>query len=835
MRGTLRVYLGCAPGVGKTYAMLDEGHRREARGTDVVVAYVETHGRQHTAAKLEGLEVVPRRGLQYKGSDFEEMDLDAVLIRGPQVALVDELAHTNIPGSRHDKRWRDVEELLAAGIDVVTTVNVQHLESLNDVVEAITGVPQRETVPDAVVRAADQIELVDMSPESLRRRMAHGNVYAPEKVDAALGNYFRVGNLTALRELALVWLAGNVDDRLQRYREEHGIDRGWETRERIVVALTGGPEGEVLLRRAARIAARGTGGELLAVHVARSDGLAGEGVAGLAAQRTLLESLGGSYHSVVGDDVPAAILDFARSVDATQVVIGASRRGPLAAALTGPGTGGTITRLSGSIDVHVVSHDYVGRRRLLPPVTGGLSTRRRVAGLVVAIVLLGGLTAISAALRSDLSLSSDLLLFLLAVVVVSLVGGFWPALAAALVGSLLVNYFLVPPVHTLTIDRPENLLSLLVFLLVAASVSRVVDLAATRSAQAARAGAEAETLSALAGSVLRGEDAVPALLQRLQETFAMSSVALLRRAEDRSWTSVASVGTGPVGRPEDADADVAVGDDLVLALGGRTLKASDQRLLAAFAAQVVVAYRQRQLVAVAAEAEPLAASARLRTALLNAVSHDLRTPLAAAKAAVSSLREPDVAWSAGDERELLANADTALDRLTELVTDLLDLSRLEADALPVSLRPVFLDDVVSRALDHLDVSSGAVVIDVPDSLPAVSADPGLLARVVANIVQNALRHAPSVTPVRLSASEHGGVVELRVIDRGPGIPETRRERAFAAFQREDERGGPGVGLGLAIARGFTEAMHGELRMEDTPGGGLTLVVALPAEKARVPA
>ena len=281
-RGRLRIYLGAAPGVGKTYAMLGEGHRRAERGTDVVVGFVETHGREHTAEMLDGLEVVPRRELTYRDAAFTEMDVDAVLARRPEVALVDELAHTNVPGSRNEKRWQDIEELLDAGIDVISTVNIQHLESLNDVVEKITGVPQRERVPDAVVRAADQVELVDMAPEALRRRMAHGNVYAAEKVDAALGNYFRVGNLTALRELALLWTADKVDEALQGYRAQHDIEGTWETRERVVVALTGGPEGETLIRRAARIAARSSGGDLLAVHVTRSDGLTGASPADLA-------------------------------------------------------------------------------------------------------------------------------------------------------------------------------------------------------------------------------------------------------------------------------------------------------------------------------------------------------------------------------------------------------------------------------------------------------------------------------------------------------------------------------------------------------------------------
>src|SRR6201996_6393432 len=295
--------------------MLSEGHRRAERGTDVVVVFAEAHARPQTAALLDGLEVVPRRKLSYRGSEWEEMDTDAVLARRPQIALVDELAHSNVPGSRHEKRWQDVAELLDSGIDVISAVNVQHLESVSDVVEQITGVPQRETVPDAVVRAADQVELVDMTAEALRRRMAHGNIYPPEKIDAALNNYFRAGNLSALRELALLWLADKVDEGLQRYREVHDIQSTWEARERVVVALTGGPEGEQLIRRAARIAARSVNGagDLLAVYVTRSDGLTGGDAGTLAAQRRLTESLGGSYHQVVGDDVPAALLAFARA------------------------------------------------------------------------------------------------------------------------------------------------------------------------------------------------------------------------------------------------------------------------------------------------------------------------------------------------------------------------------------------------------------------------------------------------------------------------------------------------------------------------------------------
>ncbi len=423
--GRLKVYLGAAPGVGKTYRMLDEGRRRAARGAEVVVGFAECHGRPRTEAMLDGLEAVPRARCRYRGGRFEEMDLAAVLARRPQVAIVDEFAHSNVPGDgRNAKRWQDIEVLLAAGIDVVTALNIQHLASLNDVVEKITGVPQHETVPDDVVRRAHQVELVDMPPEGLRRRMAHGNVYAPEKVDAALANYFRPGNLTALRQLALLWVADRVDEALQTYRAEHSIGGVWETRERVVVALTGGPEGDTLVRRAARIAARSAGGDLLAVHVASSDGLAaGVSHASLARQRRLVEDLGGSYHSVVGDGVATTLVEFARAENATQLVLGTSRRGRLERFLTGPGTGETVTELSGDIDVHRVTHERAGRGTLLPSRRRTLSTARLIAGPVAGLVLPVLLTVVLAQVRGTVNLTSEALLFLLAVVGVACIGG----------------------------------------------------------------------------------------------------------------------------------------------------------------------------------------------------------------------------------------------------------------------------------------------------------------------------------------------------------------------------------------------------------------------------
>ncbi|MDP9116774.1 MAG: DUF4118 domain-containing protein [Actinomycetota bacterium] len=839
-RGTLRIYLGAAPGVGKTYAMLDEGQRRASRGADVVVGYVETHERVHTAEQLGDLSVIRRKQVTYRDAQFTEMDVDAILERQPQIALIDELAHTNVDGaSAHHKRWEDVETLRDAGIDVISTLNIQHLESLNDVVQQITGVPQRETVPDAIVRSAEQIELVDMTPEALRRRMAHGNIYPPKKIDAALGNYFRPGNLTALRELALLWLADQVEEGMQRYREQHGITGTWETRERVVVALTGGPEGDALIRRAARIAARTAGGDLLAIHISRSDGLVEAGLAALESQRLLVESLGGTYHSVVGDNVARALLDFARSVDATQIVLGASRRRPWAVALTGPGTSATVTRLSGSIDVHMVSHDYAGQGRSLPSLGYGLTRRRQFAGLLSAASMLAVGTVGLASIRAHLSLAGDLSVYLLIVVVTSLVGGFYPALGAAVAGSLLLNFYFAPPIHTFTIARGDNILALLIFLLVAVLVSRVVDLSARRSSLAARLSAEAEIMSTLAGSLLRGEQALPALLERVQETFSMRSVSLLERANGSlaasgsgPWRILVETGPDAPRRPSEGDACAEIAEARMLVLRGHALPTEDQRVLSAFATQVAVAYRQRELAEAARAVAPLAESERARTALLNAVSHDLRTPIASAKASVSSLRAADVSWSEDDRRELLAAADAALDRLTDLVTNLLDLSRLQAGVLPVLISRVGLDDVVSRALDHAVESRTVIEVEVPSDLPEVSADAGLLERVIANLVQNALRYAPQDIPVRLAGSAHAGRVELRVIDRGPGISRADSDAVFAAFQRLDDTpsSGVGVGLGLAIARGFAEAMGGTVTAEETPGGGATLVVSLAAAK-----
>lgn len=828
-RGELRIYLGAAPGVGKTYAMLGEAHRRLERGTDLVAAVVETHGRRKTAELLEGIETIPPRYVEYRGGCFPELDVAAVLARNPQVVLVDELAHTNTPGSKNPKRWQDVEELLAAGITVISTVNVQHLESLNDVVTQITGIEQQEKVPDEVVRAADQIELVDITPEALRRRLSHGNVYAPERVDAALSNYFRRGNLTALRELALLWLADQVDAALAKYRADNKITDTWEARERVVVAVTGGAESETLVRRASRIASKSSA-ELMVVHVVRGDGLSGVSAPQMGKVRELAASLGATVHTVVGDDVPAALLDFARERNATQLVLGTSRRSRWARIFE-EGIGPAVVQQSGKIDVHMVTHDQARRGFGWATAT---PRQRHIASWLAAVVVPSAICLlIVGALDPILGVSGESALFFIGVLVVALLGGVAPAALSALLSGLLLNYFLVAPRHTFTISEPDSAVTVVVLLLVAVAVAALVDGAASRAREARKASQEAELLTLFAGSVLRGAD-LTTLLERLRETYSQRAVSLLRE-QNGTAEIVACVGTKPCAEVDTADTAIEVGDDeFWLLMAGRKLAARDRRVLSAVAKQAAGLVKQRELTEEASKAAAIAQADELRRSLLSAVSHDLRTPLAAAKAAASSLRSEDIDFSAEDTAELLATIEESVDALTALVGNLLDSSRLSAGVVRPELRRVYLEETVQRAL--LGISKGTtgftregldrVKVEVGDAV--AMADAGLLERVLANLIDNALRYAPD-GPIRVSAGQVADRVLIAVIDEGPGMPRGAEEQLFAPFQRlGDHNTTIGVGLGLSVARGFVEAMGGTISATDTPGGGLTVEIDLAA-------
>jgi two-component system sensor histidine kinase KdpD len=841
-RGELRIYLGAAPGVGKTYAMLGEAHRRLERGTDVVAAVVETHGRAKTAELIEGIEVIPPRFVEYRGGTFPELDVPAVLARHPQVVLVDELAHTNTPGSKNEKRWQDVEELLDAGITVISTVNIQHLESLNDVVAQITGIEQQETIPDSIVRQASQVELIDITPEALRRRLSHGNVYAPERIDAALSNYFRRGNLTALRELALLWLADQVDTALAKYRAENKITDLWEARERVVVAVTGGPESETLVRRASRIASKSSA-ELMVVHVIRGDGLAGVSERRMGKIRELANSLDASLHTVVGDDVPTALLDFARENNATQLVIGTSRR-PRWARIFEEGIGPAIVERSGKIDVHIVTHEESKRVVHL----GSLVPReRRVASWLAALIVPSAVCAVTVTLLDPyLNNAGESALFFVGVLFVGLLGGVAPAALSAVLSGLLLNYYLITPRHSFTIAEPNSAITELVLMMIAVAVAVLVDGATKRTREARRASQEAELLTLFAGSVLRGAD-LETLLERVRETYSQRAVSMLRepseeeRASGRKGYIVACVGKDPCVSVDSADTAIEVGDrdfqEYWMLLAGKKLSTRDRRVLSAVAKQAAGLIRQRELAEEASRTEAIVRADELRRSLLSAVSHDLRTPLAAAKVAVSSLRAEDVAFSAQDTAELLATIEESIDQLTALVGNLLDSSRLAAGVIHPDLRRVYLEETVQRAL--VSIGKGAtgfyrsaidrVKVDVGDAV--AMADAGLLERVLANLIDNALRYAPNCV-VRVNAGRVGDRVLINVIDEGPGIPKGTEDQIFEAFQRlGDHDNTTGVGLGMSVARGFVEAMGGTISAGDTPGGGLTVVVDLAAPQA----
>jgi two-component system sensor histidine kinase KdpD len=825
-RGSLRIYLGAAPGVGKTYAMLSEGHRRRARGSDVVVLLVDPKERPNTEAQIGDLEVLAPSGGRCVGG----VDVPAALRRQPGIALVDDYAASNAPDAPNPKRWMDVEALLAAGIDVITTLNIQHLESLSDVIPTITGTPELQTIPDAVVGRAEQIELVDATPEALRRRMAHGNIYRPERIDGALSHYFRLENLGALRELALEWMAVHADLRLAAYREPRGVVEHWETRERVVVALTGARGGEKLLRRGARMAAR-TNAELVAVHVSADDRPSPVGVAVLDGYRALVADLDGRFVTLQGRDVARSLVAFARSENATQLVLGASRESRWRELVRGSVIKGVL-RETGPIDVHVVSTlDEPATHLELVRARSELSPRRRLAGWLLA---LAGTPLLAFALlplrHGSSSLPTVLLLLLLGTVAVATVGGLRPGVATALIAVGFADWYFVPPIHTWRVAHTRDLVILVSFVVIAVVVSTLTDALARRAAESRRARAEAEALNRLASrSVLAGTNALGELVQEVVETLDVESAAVLVPSED-GWSTVATAGTHPPVAPDAADTVAELAGGSLLALRGAHLSADARRVLNAFVAQLRLAQHQILLQADAASAVGLAEANRLRTALLAAVSHDLRTPLASIKAAATSVLSREVTWSPEAIRGFCETIDVEADRLNHLVGNLLDMSRLQAGVLTASRRSAGIEEATYSAVKSLSRDTTRLDVAVPDSLPPIEVDPALLERSIANVIDNALTWSPEDQRVRVEADSIASHVELRVVDRGPGIPVSQRTSVFLPFQRLGD--GPnaqqhGVGLGLAVARGFVEMVGGELRLEDTPGGGTTAVFTFP--------
>lgn len=814
-RGSLAIYLGYAPGVGKTWAMLNEGRRRRDRGTDVVIALLETHGRERTAMEARDLEAIPC----LPGGPPGRMDIEAVLRRRPQVALVDELAHKSDWEGKQDQRWKDVSLLLEGGVDVISTLNIEHLESLVDVVTQITGAAAGDTIPDAVVRSADRLELIDMAPEALRRRLAHGNIYPPEQIDAALEDYFRLGNLAALRELALLWVADRVDESLERYKDEHGISESWETRERVVVAVAGEVADLERIRRGSRMALRNKG-DLLAVHVQASRRQNRGSTVSLRAQRDLVAGLGGTFHEIGGRDTAAALLAFCRAQRATRLVVGVTS-GSRAVGWPRRSVLSELFRGSHQIDLHVISQGAAPRRR--GPLSGWagrfLVGRRRVAwGL-------GSIVVVAAVTTEPFGVLVQVLAALSGVVAVMLVAGAPPALSAG-AAALGATAVLDSQFPRLVDPSWVSLAGLALAILISAGVaSHGVALA---NLWPQRSQFEAEALARTAAHLQHGGSALDRIVEELRRNLGMESVAVLAPTPG-GWRILSAQGSHPPQSPEEADESVKLSEGLTVALRGQAPNAADQRLLQTTSVLVGVAAEMGRLEREASEAANLVANEGLRGATLAAVSHDLRTPLASIKAAASSLLDGGVRWTAEAEHELLTTISSEADRLGALVGNLLDISRLRAGAVRLTSRPVSLDGVVAGALAGRHDPSGSLRVRVPETLVPVLGDPTLLERAIANVVDNALKWSPPDRPAVLEAGVVRDQVILRVVDHGPGIAPEDRLAVFRPFQRlGDSPRGSGVGLGLAVARGFVSAMGGSLEVEDTPGGGCTMVFRLPA-------
>jgi two-component system sensor histidine kinase KdpD len=803
--------------------MLLEGHRQRRQGVDCVIGFVEPHGRRATQELIEGLEMVPRRYARHRGGLLPEMDVDAVLARRPQLALVDELAHTNAPGSRSPKRWQDVQQLLDAGIDVLTTLNIQHLESLGDVLTEMTGVEQRETVPDAVVRQADELELVDLSPEALRRRMVAGDIYPPDRIDAALSHYFRPGNLTGLRELALLWVADRVDEVLRRYRSEHGITAEWEARERIVVGVSGGPESEGLIRRAARLSTRTPGSDLMAVYVARSDGRLGADSATLATLRSLVEGLGGSWHQVVGADVSSALAQFARHENATQLVIGVSRPSAGWKLLTGREVvSRRLARLDATLDVHVVTDKTPARFATRLPQLRGVSPRRRVRSLVLMAVLLPAVTILLALARSQLSLPSDLLVYLLVIVLIAMVGGWYPGLVAAVASVAAADFFLTPPLHSFQVALASNVVALVVYVAVAVLVSWTVEVSARRRRLAARSSAEAAVLTSMAEALLRGEGELPRLLELVRETFGLDGLSVLERRTAAShgqpgdkggWVVTASCGNRPPELPEQATVQAELDPSSMLGGRGPALSAADLEIFTACAAQIAEYLGQRRLSERAAGAEQQAESERTRTALAAAAGRALSEGFDSAKRAVTALRAiPAVAR----EGEPIDTLERAVDRIGVLANQLEDVAKARAGALDVRIRQVDVAEVVAAALGELGPGNHAVNVVLPEDMPNVVSDAAVLTRVVTALAANAIRlSSPGGTPT-IAATLCGDRVEIRFQTGHP-------EHGLA--------NGRGDRFTVEAARDLLEAIDASLRTETGPDSAPTVIVSVAAAAA----
>ncbi|HEV2551958.1 MAG TPA: sensor histidine kinase KdpD [Stellaceae bacterium] len=874
-RGRLKVFLGAAPGVGKTYEMLATAQAKRGDGIDVVVGIVETHGRKETEALLTGLDAVPRRRIEYKGRFLDEMDLDAILKRRPKLVLVDELAHTNAPGSRHPKRYMDVEELLAAGIDVYTTLNIQHVESLNDVVAKITRIRVRETVPDSVIDRADDVEVVDLTPEDLIQRLKEGKVYVPHQAERAIRHYFAPGNLTALRELALRRTAQRVDEQMVTYMRAHAIPGPWAASERVLVCVNEDPQGAAVVRYARRLADRlRAPWTAIYVETSRSQRLDDKERDRVAEWLRLAERLGGEPVTVPGADIGSGIIDYATENNCTHIVIAKSRRSRWSELLRGSTTYRLIRR-AGDISVHVIAEP----RAAAEPAAGGASTEAvetaapgetfdpwPYAGSVAFVAAALGVGLV---LQHILAVSNIALVFLTAVLASAIAYGLWAALFACLVSVLAYNFFFLPPLYTFTIADPENVVALFFFAVVAVVAS---NLASRVRAQAVTAQQRAKTTEdlylfsrKLAGAVSL-DDLLWATAYQIALMLKVRVVLLLPEGESVAVRAgyppedeldaadiAAAKWCWENNRPAGRGADTLPGARRLFlpmrtgrgALGvvgldsdhpGPLLTPDQRRLFDALADQAALAIERVNLAQAVDEARLAAESERLRSALLTSISHDLRTPLASILGSATSLRNYRNSLDDAAQAELIGTIQEEAERLNRFIGNLLDMTRLESGAIEPRAEAVDLADVVGSALGRAGkvLAAHRVEVDLAPDLPMLRLDPVLLEQVLFNVLDNAAKYAPAGTGVRLEARAGLNSVLLRVMDRGDGIPPTDLERIFDKFYRVHaaDRQRAGTGLGLAICRGFVEAMGGTIiagNRDDGPGAVFTITLPVSAE------
>lgn len=869
--GKLTVFLGAAAGVGKTYAMLEAAREGLAEGVDVVIGWVETHGRSETEALLQGLPAVPPRRMEYRDKEFLEMDLDALLERRPELALVDELAHTNIPGSRHARRYQDVQELLAAGINVYTTVNIQHLETLNDVVAQITGVTVRETVPDRILEQSAQIQLVDIRPEELIQRLKDGKVYVPGQAEEAMRRFFRPGNINALRELALRYTARRVDRQVESYMRVHGIAGPWPTGERVLVCISASPFSAQLIRIARRMA-EGLQAEWMAVYVdtPRRFPVREEERDQLAKNLHLAEELGAETINITGNDVAEELLELARKRNVSQIIIGKPLYSRLWEFIHGSVVDKVI-RLSHGVSVHVipgnpklVQERAVNQKPAEQPPWELVSLLPYVASLLIMVVL----TVIAVPLKNMLGLVNIAMLYLLPILLSAVWWGTRPSIAAAVMAVIAYNFFLVPPTLSLSVADMRYVITFAIFLMVALFTSHLSTRLRQQVVNSRRREARVSALYSLSREIAAVADFEPVLesiVKKVADTIEGQVVLLLPEKEKKlvlkagsetggnsffneneyavaTWVFArgqkAGKGTDTLGAAEGLylplHTDKAIHGVLGIQSGDPDtyFEPEQLRLLEAFAGLASIAVSRVQLAEQARKAQTLAESERLRTALFNSLSHDLRTPLASIIGAVSGLLESDEVYSREARRDLLQSIQQGALRMSRFVHNLLDMAKLEGGLVQPNKEWCEIQDIVGVAVSRLDESLGTrpVSINIDHNLPLIRADFILIEQVLVNLLDNALKYSEPGTEIAIEASLQGKEMEVAVSDRGPEIPEEDLERIFDKFYRlQSPRLVSGTGLGLAICKGFVEAHGGKIWAANRQGGGVEIKFTLPLE------